>query len=213
MARRSQRKADRTKVKQWYKVVGPEMFGRSPVGETVSNDPNRIVGRVIETTLGDLTNNFSKQNTKLRFRVDRVAGDSAYTKFVGHEMTTDYIRSLVKRRTSRIDSIIDVTTTDGYQVRVKPSCFTVKRARANQVKSIRELSRQVVLTKAAGLDLNQLIQEVVLGKLSLDIYKEAKMVYPLRRVEIRKTEILAEPSTASAGPAPAPVETTAGTVP
>jgi small subunit ribosomal protein S3Ae len=203
LARRSQRKAESRKVKQWYKVISPEMFGRNPVGETIANDPNRIIGRVIETTLGDLTNNFSKQNTKLRFRVDRVAGDSAYTRFLGHEMTTDYIRSLVKRRTSRIDSIIDVTTTDGYQVRVKPSCFTVKRARANQVKSIRELSRQVVLTKAVGLDLNQLIQEVVLGKLSLDIYKEAKTVYPLRRVEVRKTEIMAEPSSASS-PSPEP---------
>ncbi len=185
------------------------MFGRSPVGETVANDPERVVGRVIETTLGDLTNNFSKQNTKLRFKVDRVAGDSAYTRFVGHEMTTDYIRSLVKRRTSRIDAIVDVTTTDGYQVRVKPSCFTVKRARANQVKSIREISKQVVLQKAAGLDLNQLIQEVVLGKLSLDIYKEAKMVYPLRRVEVRKTEIVAEPGiVAPAAPAPETPATT-----
>jgi small subunit ribosomal protein S3Ae len=204
LARRSQRKAESRKAKQWYKVIGPEMFGRTPVGETISNDPNRIVGRVIETTLGELTNNFSKQNTKLKFRVDRVAGDSAYTKFVGHEMTTDYIRSLVKRRTSRIDSIVDVTTVDGYQVRVKPSCFTVKRARANQVKTIRELSKQVVLAKAVGLDLNQLVQEVVMGKLSLDIYKEAKTIYPLRRVEVRKTQILAEPS--SAAPAPSAPE-------
>lgn len=201
MARRSQRKAESRKAKQWYKVISPEMFGRAPVGETISYDADKIVGRVIETTLGDLTNNFSKQNTKLRFRVDRIAGDSAYTKFVGHEMTTDYLRSLVKRRTSRIDSIIDIATTDGYQVRVKPSCFTVKRARANQVKSIREISKNVILEKSKGLDLNQLIQDVVNGKLSLDIYKEAKMVYPLRRVEVRKTQIVAEPSTASA-PAP-----------
>jgi len=202
LARRSQRKAESRKVKQWYKVVSPEMFGRAPVGETVANDPEKVVGRVIETTLGDLTNNFSKQNTKLRFRVDRVAGDAAYTRFIGHEMTTDYIRSLVKRRTSRIDSLVDITTSDGYEVRVKSSCFTVKRARANQVKSIREISQRVVMDKATGLDLNQLIQEVVLGKLSLDINKEAKTVYPLRRVEVRKTEIMAEPARA---PAPATV--------
>jgi small subunit ribosomal protein S3Ae len=212
LARRSQRKAESRKAKQWYKVISPEMFGRNPVGETIANDPNRIVGRVIETTLGDLTNNFSKQNTKLKFRVDRVAGDSAYTKFIGHEMTSDYIRSLVKRRTSRIDSIVDVTTTDGYQVRVKPSCFTVKRARANQVKSIRELSRQVVLAKAVGLDLNQLIQEVVLGKLSLDIYKESKVIYPLRRVEVRKTEIRGEPGISTSAPG-APELVTPETVP
>ena len=203
MARRSQRKAESRKAKLWYKVVSPEMFGRAPFGETIANDPERIVGRVVETTLGDLTNNFSKQNTKLKFRVDRVAGDSAYTKFLGHEMTTDYVRSLVKRRTSRIDSIVDVTTTDGYQVRIKPSCFTVKRARANQVKSIRELSRKVILEKSKSLDLNQLIQDVVQGKLSLEIYKEAKMIYPLRRVEVRKTEIITEPGTVSPAPAPA----------
>lgn len=203
MARRSQRKADSRKAKQWYKVVSPDMFGRSPFGETIANDPERVVGRIVETTLGDLTNNFSKQNTKLKFRVDRVAGDSAYTKFVGHEMTTDYVRSLVKRRTSRIDAIVDVTTTDGYQVRIKPSCFTVKRARANQVKSIRELSKRVILEKSKSLDLNQLIQDVVQGKMSLDIYKEAKMIYPLRRVEVRKTEIVTEPGISPATPAPA----------
>jgi len=204
LARRSQRKAESRKAKQWYKVVSPEMFGRVPFGETVANDPERVVGRIVETTLGDLTNNFSKQNTKLKFKVDRVAGDSAYTKFLGHEMTTDYVRSLVKRRTSRIDSIVDVITTDGYHVRVKPSCFTVKRARANQVKSIRELSKRVVLERSKTLDLNQLIQEAVGGKISLDIYKEAKAIYPLRRVEVRKTEIKSEPVMATAA-APSPV--------
>ncbi len=204
MARRSQRKADSRKAKLWYKVVSPEMFGRSPFGETVANDPERIVGRIVETTLGDLTNNFSKQNTKLKFRVDSVAGDSAYTKFLGHEMTSDYLRSLVKRRTSRIDAIVDVTTTDGYQVRVKPSCFTVKRARANQVKSIRELSKRVILERSKSLDLNQLIQDAVGGKISLDIYKEAKMIYPLRRVEVRKTEIVTEPGISAPATAPAP---------
>ena len=202
MARRSQRKADSRKAKLWYKVVSPEMFGRAPFGETIANDPERIVGRIVETTLGDLTNNFSKQNTKLKFTVDRVAGDSAYTKFLGHEMTADYLRSLVKRRTSRIDAIVDVTTTDGYQVRVKPSCFTVKRARANQVKGIRELSKKVIMERSKSLDLNQLIQDAVGGKISLDIYKEAKMIYPLRRVEVRKTEIVTEPGIS--GPAPSP---------
>jgi small subunit ribosomal protein S3Ae len=204
LARRSQRKAESRKTKQWFKVVSPEIFGLAPVGETVANDPERVVGRVVETTLGDLTKNFSKQNTKLRFKIDKVAGDSAYTKFMGHEMTSDYVRSLVKRRTSRIDSVADVTTTDGYQVRVKPSCFTVKRARANQVKSIREISKKIVLERGAGLDLNQLVQEVVLGKLSMDIYKEAKMIYPLRRVEVRKTEIIGEPGIVSTSSVSAP---------
>jgi small subunit ribosomal protein S3Ae len=49
-----------------------------------------------------------------------------------------------------------------------------------------------------------LIQEAVGGKISLDIYKEAKMIYPLRRVEVRKTEIKSEPVMATAAPSPVP---------
>lgn len=196
MARRIKRKSEsrKAKTKEWYKVIGPDMFGKSQVGETLSSNPSNLMGRAIETTLGDLTNNFSKQNTKLKFEVDQVAGDSAYTKFVGHELTSDYIRSLVKRRTSRIDAIVDVTTRDGYKVRVKPSCFTVKRARTTQVKSIRGIAAGLIQETANTMDLNQFIQEVVLGKISLNIYKSAKSIYPLRRVEIRKTEVLAEPA-------------------
>ena len=148
---------------------------------------------LLRRLVGDLTNNFSKQNTKLKFRVDRVAGDSAYTKFLGHEMTTDYVRSLVKRRTSRIDAIVDVITTDGYQVRIKPSCFTVKRARANQVKSIRELSKRVVLERSKSLDLNRVDPGDCGGEISLDISR-GEGDLPLRRVEVRKTEMKSEPS-------------------
>jgi len=72
-----------------------------------------------------------------------------------------------------------------------------------KVKSIRELSKRVILEKSKSLDLNQLIQDVVQGKMSLDIYKEAKMIYPLRRVEVRKTEIVTEPGIAPATAAPA----------
>ena len=80
----------------------------------------------------------------------------------------------------------------------------MKTARANQGKRIRELSKKVILERSKSLDLNQLIQDAVGGKISLDIYKEAKMIYPLRRVEVRKTEIVTEPSASAPAPSPAP---------
>jgi len=36
------------------------------------------------------------------------------------------------------------------------------------------------------------MQEVILGKLASDIYKNAKKIYPLRRVEVFKSEVLSE---------------------
>ncbi len=190
-------KAEGWKAKQWYNLVAPEMFGKANIGETVADVPEKLVGRVIEVTLGELTNDLSKQNIKLILKVDSVGGDSAYTKFTGHQLTADYLRSLVKRSTSNIETNISVSTKDGYTIRVKPSCYTIKRARANQIKAIRSVMNTVIASRAKEMDLDQFIQEVVTGKLSASIYHDVKPIYPLRRVEVRKTEIEAEPGTAS----------------
>ncbi|MBU4221159.1 MAG: 30S ribosomal protein S3ae [Euryarchaeota archaeon] len=190
-------KTEGWKAKQWYNLVAPEMFGKANIGETVADVPEKLVGRVIEVTLGELTNDLSKQNIKLILKVDSVGGDSAYTKFTGHQLTADYLRSLVKRSTSNIETNISVLTRDGYTIRVKPSCYTIKRARANQVKAIRAVMNTVIAARAKEMDLDQFIQEVVTGKLSASIYHDVKPIYPLRRVEVRKTEIEAEPGTAS----------------
>ncbi len=190
--------AEGWKAKQWYNLVAPDMFGKTNIGETVAEEPEKLIGRVVEVTLGELTNDLSKQNTKLILKIDRVGGDSAYTKFMGHQLTQDYLRSLVKRQASAIETNVSVTTKDGYTVRVKPSCFTIKRARANQVKAIREIMNNVIAAKAKEMDLQQFVQDIVMGKLSASIYHDVKPVYPLRRVEVRKTEVEAEPGATAA---------------
>lgn len=186
-------KTEGWKAKSWYNLVAPDMFGKTNIGETVADVPEKLIGRIVEITLGELTNDLSKQNTKLILKIDRVGGDSAYTKYMGHQLTQDYLRSLVKRQTSAVETNISVTTKDGYTLRVKPSCFTIKRARANQVKAIRVIMNNVIAAKAKELDMEQFVQDVVTGKLSAIIYHDVKPIYPLRRVEVRKTEIEAEP--------------------
>ena len=190
-------KTEGWKAKSWYNLVAPEMFGKVNIGETVADVPEKLIGRVIEITLGELTNDLSKQNIKLILKVDSVGGDSAYTKFTGHQLTQDYLRSLIKRSTSNIETNVSVLTKDGYTVRVKPSCYTIKRARANQVKAIRSIMNSVITSRAREMDMEQFVQEIVTGKLSASIYHDVKPIYPLRRVEVRKTEIEAEPGTAS----------------
>lgn len=174
------------------------MMGQHEVGETLASDPELLLGRVVEITLGDMTNDMSKQNIKLSLKVDQVGGDSAYTKFVGHNLTRDYLRSLVKRQTSMITSIIDVMTKDGYKVRIKPSCFTIRRAKSSQIKAIRQVMVNIVHKKANESDINTFIQDAVLGGLAVQIYRDVKNIYPLKRVEILKTHVIGEPASAAA---------------
>jgi small subunit ribosomal protein S3Ae len=193
MARRQTRKkAEGWKAKKWYDVVTPEIFGKMSIGSTPADDPAKLDGRIMDTTLGELTNDLGKQNVKMHFKVNEVSGESAHTRFTGHELTRDYLRSLVKRRTSLVESNIIVTTKDGFKVHLKPMSLTIKRAGSSQIKAIRDIMNGTLRERAKDLDYEQFIHEVVLGKLASDIYKKSKIIYPLRRVEISKTKILAE---------------------
>lgn len=196
MARKVQKKLDKWKSKNWYNIEPPEFLSSSYIGVTPAENTKDLLGRVVETTVGQLTNDITKEKTKLRLQIDNVVGDSAKTRFIGHEITTDYLRSIVKRQTSRIDNNVVVTTNDGNKVRVKPICFTVKRAHSSQIKAIRKVMKDVVKTRASEVDYEQFIDEAISGKLAANIYRNTKKVYPIRRAEIRKTEIQAEPITA-----------------
>ncbi|HIH36797.1 MAG TPA: 30S ribosomal protein S3ae [Methanocellales archaeon] len=191
MAKRS--KKEGWKAKKWYNVLAPEMFGHATIGETPTDEPKKLIGKIMTTTLGEMTDDWSKKNINMLFKIYEVDANGAQTIFIGHEMARDYMRSLVKRRTSKIDANIIATTPDGYKVRVKPSCFTVRRASHPQIKTIRQMMHDIVTYRAKELDFTAFIQEIVLGKISSDIYKVAKDIYPLRRVEVRKTEIVYRP--------------------
>ncbi len=195
MARRRARVKDKWSMKKWYTLIAPEYFGLAEIGETPADDPQKVINRTVEVTLAELTNDYSNQNPykKLIFKVYRVAGDNAYTKFHRFEMMREYINSLVRRRTSKIDDVIDVTTADGYVLRVKPVAFTIKRCKTSQKSAIRKIMREIITNNASQKNFVQFLQECILGRIPSEIYKNAKKIYPLRRVEIRKIELLSEP--------------------
>ena len=105
MAKKKQvgRRVEGWKAKSWFKVHVPDNLGKAYIGDTIANDAESVVGRIMTATLGEITNDYAKQHVKMSFKIATVTGDSAYTEFVGHEVTRDYLRSLVKRRSSRID--------------------------------------------------------------------------------------------------------------
>lgn len=214
MARKAGKKVDAFRAKNWYQILAPAEFNRANIGETLADDPAKLTGRIIEATLGDISGDWTKQNTKMIFRIDEIGGNTAYTSYLGHELTRDYMRSLVKRRTSKIDANIVVTTKDGFKVRIKPIILTVKRARTSQIEVIRQIMVSVVNKRGSELAFNELINDVVMGKVASEIYKATKNIYPLRRVEIGKSELVFRPAVAaSIIPEAAPAAPQAPTTP
>jgi small subunit ribosomal protein S3Ae len=184
----SERSVDRRKQeKRWYTVLAPEQFDRQELGRTPADEPEQLYERTIETTLGELENDASENNTKLTFQINDVGSDSAYTEFIKHELTRDYLRSLVRRGSSKIATYQTVLTTDDYRVQIQPVAFTTKKADHSQT--------MIDLTREAAEDrtFEELVGAVVNGQLSSAIYAEAKTIYPLRRVEVQKMTLEARP--------------------
>ncbi|QLG26523.1 30S ribosomal protein S3ae [Halorarum halophilum] len=184
--------------KRWYTVLAPEQFDRAELGETIAEEPNQVVGRTVETTLGELTDDQSQNNTKLKFKITDVGSDSAYTEFVEHELARDYLRSLVRRGASKVDAVLTVRTTDDYRVRLQPVAFTTKKADRSQEQAIRSVMTDIVQEAASDRTFEGLVDSVVEGRLSSAIYGEAKTIYPLRRVEVQKLSLEARPEEVAA---------------
>jgi small subunit ribosomal protein S3Ae len=175
-------------------IVAPPFFGNVELGTVPAEEPEQLIGRVVEATLYDITSDFSHQNLKMFFQINEIEGKTAHTLFKGHEYSRDYLRSLVRRRTTKIDGLFNLTTKDGYKMRVAVSALTLSRIKTSQEKIIRNIMDKTVKEKAAALTLDQFVQEMVLGKIASDIYNEAKKVAPLRHVGIRKSKLIAQPA-------------------
>ena len=112
-AKGSSRKVkDKWKAKEWYSLHAPRMFNETEIGETPSGDPESLYGRTAEVTVQELTGDYSKMHIKLKFKVTDVDGSVAKTSFVGHSLTSEYIRRLTRRKKTKTDHVVDITTKD-----------------------------------------------------------------------------------------------------
>jgi small subunit ribosomal protein S3Ae len=185
---------DKWRGKSWYMVIAPSFFGNIELGSVPAEEEEKLIGRVIEATLYDITGDFSHMYMKLYFQVEGMDGKTAKTQFKGHEYSRDYLRSLVRRRTTKIDGLFNLTIKDGYKLRIAVSALTLSRIKTSQEKIMRNIMDRIVKEKAAALTLDQFVQEMVLGKIASDIYNEAKKVAPLRHVGIRKSKLVFSPA-------------------
>lgn len=183
---------DKWKAKEWYKVIAPEMFDNKVIGETLADSREKLIGRIAESTLQDLTGDFSKMHVKLKFQIREIKGDAVLTKFVGHDLTSDYIRRQIRRKRSKLDSAFDVITKDMFKIRIKPMAVTERRIQNAQLTMIRNAMNEYLTKDGKNKTMAEIVREILSGEMGANLFKTCKHVYPIKRVEIRKSEIIEE---------------------
>lgn len=185
---------ERWRVKKWYSILAPPSFGSVVVATTPADEPWKLLGRNTEVTLYDLTGDITQVHIHLYFQIWKVDGENAYTIFKGHELARDYVRSLTRRKSSRITAIFNVTTKDGYLLRLTVMAWTTYKCNTSQQHAIRKILMDVTSNIASTKTFDEFVVGIVFGDYVQQIFNEAKRIYPLRKVEFVKSKLIAVPT-------------------
>lgn len=181
---------DKWKAKEWYKIHAPRMFNEVEIGETPAIDVETIYGRTVDVTVQELTGDFSKQHIKMKFQITGVDGHDAKTSFIGHELTSDYVRRLTRRKKTKTDHVVDVETKDGYVLRIKTMSIADKRIQSSQEEGMRRCIADTLVAMGKENDISSMIKLIVSGDMGRTVAKACHVVIPIKRIEIRKSEVL-----------------------
>ena len=188
-AARKQR--DKWKSKRWYTIRAPrDPWKFQNIGETIGESDDHVMGRVYEMTQQEFSGDFTKMHVILRFRVTDCVGQDALTTFIGHHHQTDHVRRQVRRYRGKVDDVVDVVTTDGYLIRIKPLIITQKRVQTSVKSDIRNKARDIIVTNAAKMTYSQIQTSMLGGDLEKEIENAVKSIYPVRTCVIRKSQLL-----------------------
>jgi small subunit ribosomal protein S3Ae len=182
------------KDKDWYTVISPKSFNFQPIGDIIGME-NNINGRTIETLLYDFTKRYEDISLKIKFKVVQVIPESKQAKamFIGHTYTNDHVRSLIGRGSSKIQTIMNLTTKDDYVYRLTIICTTIKRARSSQQIVIRKIMREILKEFAKTLNHEKFITGMIYSEFSNQILRIAKTIYPLSNCSVIKCKLISVP--------------------
>ncbi len=197
----ARKQRDKWKSKRWYTIRAPrDPWKFQKIGETIGETDEHILGRVYEMTQQEFNGDFTKMHVILRFRVSDCVGQDALTMFIGHHHQTDHVRRQVRRYRGKIDDVVDVVTTDGYLLRIKPLIITQKRIQTSVKSDMRNKARDVIMTAGAKMTFPQLQTAMLSGDLEKSIEDAVKSIYPVRTCVIRKSQLLQSGVVTDKGP-------------
>ncbi len=191
MARRKTKVKDKWREKKWITVFAPDSFNNVKVAYVPITDDKNAIGRVIDLTLFDiLKGDQSQHQYKIFFQIDKVQGDRATTIFKKFEYAKEFLRSMVRRGSSKINFIIDAKTKDGYIFRLKVIILTHKQLNTSRKRALRLLAKDIIEKTVPQMNIDEFVQATCYGKINSDIMAAAKKLIRIRHVGLEKVKLV-----------------------
>ena len=191
MARRTTKVKDKWREKRWVNVYAPDSFNNVPIAYIPITDDENAIGRVIEVTLFDiLKGDPSQHQYKMYFQINKVEGEKATTIFKRYEYAKEFLRSLIRRGSSRITFLLEVKTKDGYIFRIKVIALTHRKLNTSRKHAFRLIAKDVMEKTIPQMTIDQFVQATCYGKINSDIMAATKKVIRMRHVGLEKVKLI-----------------------
>jgi small subunit ribosomal protein S3Ae len=182
---------DKWREKKWVTVYAPDSFNNIPIAYIPITGDEHAKGRVIEVTLFDiLKGDPSQYQYKIYFQIDKVDGEKATTIFKRYEYAKEFLRSLIRRGSTKITYITECKTKDGHVFRIKVIALTHKQLNSSRKHALRLIARDVMNKTIPQMSIDQFVQATCYGKINSDIMAAAKKVIRIRHVGLEKVKLV-----------------------
>ena len=169
----------------------PPSFNNVKIGYIPITDDETAQGRVIEVTLHDiLKGDASQYQYKMYFQVSSIEGDKAHTMFKRFEYSKEFLRSLVRRGSSKINLITDIKTKDGYIFRIKIIALTHRQLNTSRQHALRLIAQDIINKSVPEMTIDQFVQATCYSKINSDIMAAFKKVIRVRHVGLEKVKLI-----------------------
>ena len=191
VARKSRKIKDKWKEKKWVSVSAPDSFNNVHIADVPITDEEKAKGRVIEVTLFDiLKGDPSQYQYKLYFQIDKVVGEKATTIFKRYEYAKEFLRSLIRRGSSKISFVIDTKTKDGYVFRIKVIALSHRELNSSRQHAVRLIARKIIEKSVPNMTIDEFVQASCYNKINSDIMAATKKIIHLRHVGLEKVKLV-----------------------
>ena len=191
VVRKTRKIKDKWKEKKWVSVTAPDSFNNVHIADIPITDEEKAKGRVIEVTLFDiLKGDPSQYQYKLYFQIDKVVGEKATTIFKRYEYAKEFLRSLIRRGSSKINFTIDTKTKDGYVFRIKVLALSHRELNSSRKHALRLVARKIIEKSVPNMTIDEFVQASCYNKINSDIMAAAKKIIHLRHVGLEKVKLI-----------------------
>ncbi|MEI7960941.1 MAG: hypothetical protein WCI04_01265 [archaeon] len=179
---------DKWKKKKWFTINSSKIFDKRALGETPAEKPKNLMGRIMKVTLDTVTGQRGKRDYSVSFKVNDIQGQTASTVVSKFEVNKGTLGRTIRRRNSKV-ALVERIPVVGGDAMTTIVVVTERKATNAQQTEIRKIIKESIVS-LNGKDFELLVQELLLGNYSNELFKKASKLCPIKKVIVSKSTFI-----------------------